>query len=158
MNILNEVYVEFLSRSSNEGFSRTVIASFISAIDPTISEVADVKTAVSEAVTNAVIHGYENGEGLIKMKCILFNDGVQVEISDSGGGIENIDEAMQPLFTSKPHLDRSGMGFTIMENFMDSIEVTSDKGSGTQVKMYKKFESLSLRETVNNEKNFILQN
>ena len=148
MKILNEVYVEFLSKSSNEAFSRTVVASFISQLDPTISEVADVKTAVSEAVTNAIIHAYENREGLIRMKCVLYEDSVEILITDTGRGIPNIDEAMQPLYTSKPHLDRSGMGFTIMENFMDGIEVLSEMNKGTEVKMYKKFNSLEGRETI----------
>jgi stage II sporulation protein AB (anti-sigma F factor) len=142
MKTLNQIYVEFLSRSSNESLSRTLVASLITQIDPTINEVADVKTAVSEAVTNAIIHGYESKEGLIKMKCILYEKAVEIEVMDSGKGIENINEAMQPMYTTKPEMDRSGMGFTIMENFMDKIEVNSQVNQGTTIKMYKKFVSL----------------
>ncbi|MCX7843683.1 MAG: anti-sigma F factor [Clostridia bacterium] len=142
MQPINEIKLEFLSKSSNEAFARVVAAAFVSQIDPTLEELADVKTAVSEAVTNAVIHGYENSQGLIRMHCKLFCDAVEIIISDDGVGIEDIELARQPLYTSKPDMDRSGMGFTVMESFMDIVEVTSKPGEGTTVYMFKTFKSL----------------
>lgn len=142
MQPVNEMKLEFMSKSSNEAFARVVAAAFVSQLDPTLEELADVKTAVSEAVTNAIIHGYENQYGIIKMICRQYDRSVEIEISDEGKGIENIEEAMQPLFTSKPDMERSGMGFTVMESFMDSIQVRSKPGVGTVVVLYKKFGSL----------------
>lgn len=142
MQPINEMKLEFVSKSSNEAFARVVAAAFVSQLDPTIEELADVKTAVSEAVTNAIIHGYENRNGIIKMVCRLYEKSVEIEISDEGKGIENIEEAMQPLYTSKPDLERSGMGFTVMESFMDRIQVKSKPGEGTTVILYKTFGSL----------------
>jgi stage II sporulation protein AB (anti-sigma F factor) len=142
MRVLNQVYVEFPCHSRNESFARSLVSSFVSQLDPTIEEVEDIKTAVSEVVTNAIIHGYENQEdnekSLISLRCTLYSDGFEVICSDYGKGIENVKKAREPLYTSKPHLERSGMGFTIMENFMDCVEVTSEMGKGTCVKMYKK--------------------
>ncbi len=142
MQPVNEMRLEFLSKSSNEAFARVVAAAFVSQLDPTLEELADVKTAVSEAVTNAIIHGYENKYGIIRMICRQFEKSVEIEISDDGKGIENIEEAMQPLFTSKPDMERSGMGFTVMESFMDSVKVRSTPGEGTTVTLSKYFGSL----------------
>ena len=142
MQPINEMKLEFVSKSSNEAFARVVAAAFVSQLDPTLEELADVKTAVSEAVTNAIIHGYENQWVIIKMVFRQFDKSVEIEISDEGKGIENIEEAMQPLFTSKPDMERSGMGFTIMESFMDRVQVRSKPGEGTTVILYKEFNSL----------------
>ncbi len=133
----NEMRLEFLSKSSNEAFARVAVAAFASQLDPTIEEIADIKTAVSEAVTNSIIHGYENKVGYVKIFAGIRNNTVEIEISDVGKGIEDIQQAMQPLYTSKPELERSGMGFTIMENFMDHLEVESIPGQGTRIKMIK---------------------
>ncbi|MBP5427487.1 MAG: anti-sigma F factor [Clostridiales bacterium] len=138
MQLINEMKIEFLSKSNNESFARIVTAGFVASIDPTLDELADIKTAVSEAVTNSIIHGYENADDkLIRMHCRLFNRGVEIKISDKGIGIKDINEARKPLFTSKPNLERSGMGFTVMETFMDSVIVDSKPGEGTTVTMYK---------------------
>lgn len=133
----NEMKLEFLSKSNNEAFARITVAAFASQLDPTIEQLADIKTAVSEAVTNCIIHAYEDKEGMIKMVCKLFADSIVIEISDTGKGIENIEEAKKPLYTSKPNLERSGMGFTIMESFMDEMNVESVLGLGTKVTMKK---------------------
>lgn len=133
----NEMKLEFPSKSNNEAFARITVAAFASGLDPTIEELADIKTAVSEAVTNCIIHGYENKEGIIKIVCKLFSNTIQIEISDNGKGIEDIETARQPLYTSKPDLERSGMGFTIMESFMDEMKVESIVGLGTKVTMVK---------------------
>lgn len=143
MQPINEMRLEFLSKSSNESFARVVAASFASQLDPTVEELADVKTAVSEAVTNCIIHAYENTSGIITMVCRLYEDSMEIEITDYGKGIEDIKLAMQPLYTSKPELERSGMGFTVMESFMDELKVTSEPGKGTTVFMVKKFKSLN---------------
>lgn len=139
MQPVNEMKLEFLSKSTNEAFARVVAAAFVSQLDPTIEELADVKTAVSEAVTNAIIHGYESKPGIIKMVCRQFEKSVEIEISDEGKGIEDIEQAMQPLYTSKPDMERSGMGFTVMESFMDRVKVRSKPGEGTTVTLYKAF-------------------
>ncbi len=133
----NEMKLEFLSKSSNEAFARISVAAFAAQLDPTIEEIADIKTAVSEAVTNSIIHGYENSIGIIKINCYISGDVLTIIISDTGKGIENIDEAKEPLYTSKPDLERSGMGFTIMESFMDKLEVESVIGLGTKITMTK---------------------
>ena len=133
----NEMKLEFLSKSNNEAFARITVAAFASQLDPTIEELADIKTAVSEAVTNCIIHGYEDKEGIIKIICKRFANSIYIEISDTGKGIENIEVAKQPLYTSKPNLERSGMGFTIMESFMDEVKVESIVGLGTKVTMKK---------------------
>lgn len=145
----NEMFVEFSSVSENESFARVVIASFISQLDPTMDELTEIKTVVSEAVTNAIIHGYNNeADNYIKMSCILFDDEMTLTIKDNGIGMNNIDEKRQPLFTSKPELERSGMGFTIIENFMDKVEITSSPDEGTSVYMTKQ---LITSKTVNNQ-------
>ncbi|MEG0805462.1 MAG: anti-sigma F factor [Lachnospiraceae bacterium] len=134
----NELVVEFDSRSENEGLARIIVAGFLLPINPTVDEMADVKTAVSEAVTNAIIHGYEGRHGKVKMSVKQQEDELYIEIEDYGCGICDITQAMEPLYTSKPQLERSGMGFTFMEAFMDEIIVTSEVGRGTLVKMHKK--------------------
>ena len=133
----NEMKLEFLSKSNNEAFARVTVAAFAAQLDPTIEELADIKTAVSEAVTNSIIHGYENTEGIIKIVARIFAYTISIEISDTGKGIENIELAKQPLYTSKGDLERSGMGFTIMESFMDEMQVESVLGLGTKVTMKK---------------------
>ena len=130
--------LEFLSKSSNEAFARIAVAAFASQLDPSIEELADIKTAVSEAVTNSIIHGYENKVGIVKIIGKLINNKIILEISDSGKGIENVDIAKEPLYTTKPNLERSGMGFTIMESFMDKVEVESILDIGTKITMEKK--------------------
>ena len=133
----NEMKLEFLSKSSNEAFARITVAAFVSALDPTIEEISDIKTAVSEAVTNSIVHGYENKIGIVNVRCKIVDREVTIEIADTGKGIENIEMAKQPLYTSKPSLERSGMGFTIMESFMDDLKVESVLGLGTKVTMKK---------------------
>lgn len=126
------------ARSENESLARIAVAAFITPLNPTLEEMADVKTAVSEAVTNAIIHGYEEKGGTVYIRCRLRKDLLEVEIEDKGKGIEDIDQAMEPLFTTKPDKDRSGMGFSFMEAFMDELEVMSIPGAGTCVAMKKK--------------------
>lgn len=133
----NEMKLEFLSKSCNEAFARIAVAAFASQLDPTIEEIADIKTAVSEAVTNSIIHGYENKEGIVKIHCMIKDNNITIEISDTGVGIENINIAKEPLYTSKPTLERSGMGFTIMQSFMDELNVESVINLGTKVTMKK---------------------
>ena len=137
MSETNEMYIEFNSDSKNESFARMVIAAFVSQLDPTMEELADIKTAVSEAVTNSIIHGYQNGEGKIGMKCKLEGSTIYIEVVDKGIGIENIKQAMEPLYTSRPDLERSGMGFSFMEAFMDSLKVESAVNKGTAIYMEK---------------------
>ena len=139
----NEMKIEFLSKSNNEAFARIAVAAFIAQLDPTIEEIADIKTAVSEAVTNSIIHGYEEKTGIVKLNCKITKDEVFIEISDTGKGIENVEIAKQPLFTTKLNLERSGMGFTIMESFMDDVQVESVLGIGTKVTMKKKIKNNS---------------
>lgn len=133
----NEMKLEFVSKSNNEAFARISVAAFASQLDPTVEELADIKTAVSEAVTNCIIHGYDDKEGKICISCKIFASTIVIEIADQGKGIENVDMAKEPLFTSKPDLERSGMGFTIMESFMDDLQVESILGLGTKVTMKK---------------------
>lgn len=133
----NEMEIRFDSRSENEGFARVSVASFLTQLNPTVEEVADVKTAVSEAVTNAIIHGYEQRVETVRIHCSIENQLFTVEISDCGKGIANVEKAMEPMFTTKPEDDRSGMGFSFMEAFMDTVEVESKVGEGTSVKMTK---------------------
>jgi stage II sporulation protein AB (anti-sigma F factor) len=135
----NEMKIEFLSKSTNEAFARIAVAAFASQLDPTIEEIADIKTSVSEAVTNSIIHAYPETEGIVKIKARLYENEIEIEIADNGEGIENIEEAKEPLYTTRGNLERSGMGFTIMESFMDSLKVESVLGLGTKVTMGKKF-------------------
>ena len=125
------------SNSQNEAFARTVVAAYITRLDPTLEELADVKTAVSEAVTNSILHGYNNGEGLIEITCEIKGQEVFVEITDHGAGIPDIEKAMEPLYTTKPEWERSGMGFAFMEAFADEVKVKSVPGKGTTVKLIK---------------------
>ena len=137
--------LEFPSKSCNEAFARSAVSCFAAQMDPTIEELGDIRTAVSEAVTNAVIHGYENISDNVKkdkiekviIRCTICGDVLHIEVKDTGKGIENIEQAMEPLFTTKPELERSGMGFTFMETFMDSIDVFSNPGAGTKIIMRK---------------------
>lgn len=137
MDFDNEMYLKFKANSENEALARTCAATFVLSLDPTISDLNDIKTAVSEAVTNAIIHGYDGTGGYVDMRLKRKDNTLYIEIEDKGNGIDDIEQAMTALYTSKPDLERSGMGFTVMETFMDSIEVVSEKGKGTIVKMTK---------------------
>src|SRR5699024_6480805 len=136
-----EMELKFLSVSKNEAFARATVGAFVAQLDPTMDELTEIKTVVSEAVTNAIIHGYNNKPDChITIKCTIIDENeLEIIIMDKGIGIENIPEAKEPMFTSKPHLERSGMGFTIMESFMDSLEIISAVGDGTTVIMKKQF-------------------
>lgn len=132
----NEMCISFSSVSENEAFARVTVGAFVAQLDPTMDEMTEIKTVVSEAVTNAIIHGYNNQpDQKVIITCRIQDDEIELIIQDQGIGIENIDEARQPLYTSKPELERSGMGFTIIENFMDSVEIESSYGKGTTVYM-----------------------
>lgn len=135
---MNNMKVEFEALPENEGFARVTVAAFLTPLNPTLEEIEDVKTAVSEAVTNAVIHGYKEQGGTIEIFCVLEKDLLKMEITDQGCGIENVEQAMEPMFTTRPDLERSGMGFSFMEAFMDCLEVESTVGQGTRVIMEKK--------------------
>ena len=137
MRDTNEMEIQFDSKSCNEGFARVAVASFLTQMNPTVEEVADVKTAVSEAVTNAIIHGYEKRQGKIRIFCRNSENQFFMEVSDKGKGILNVEEAMQPMYTTKPEEDRSGMGFAFMEAFMDEVKVESEPEKGTCVRMKK---------------------
>lgn len=143
----NEMYLTFDAVSVNEAFARIAVAAFVTPLNPTIEEISDIKTAVSEAVTNAIIHGYDaeyerknqsKEQPQIYLHCLIEDDVLKVEVKDTGKGIENIEQAMEPLFTTKPEMDRSGMGFAFMEAFMDDLEVISRPGEGTMIQMKKK--------------------
>lgn len=140
----NEMQLTFTAISENEAFARMTVSAFITPLNPTMEEISDIKTAVSEAVTNAIIHGYdgeemrEDKENKVYIHCVLQEDVLHIEVVDEGKGIENIEQAMEPLFTTKPDMDRSGMGFAFMEAFMDDLEVISEPGLGTTVLMKKK--------------------
>lgn len=134
----NWMKLEFEAIPENEGFARVAVAAFITPLNPTMEEISDVKTAVSEAVTNAVIHAYQEKGGKICIRCSLEGELLHMEVEDFGTGIADVERAMEPLFTTRPDLERSGMGFAFMEAFMDSLEVESKKGEGTTVVMEKK--------------------
>ncbi len=134
----NEMEIRMDSRSANEGFIRVAVAAFLTQLNPTVEEVADVKTAVSEAVTNSIIHGYENEAHKIRVFCQIEEHTFRVEVEDYGVGIGDVKKAMEPMFTTRPELDRSGMGFSFMEAFMDEVSVQSEKGQGTKVTMTKR--------------------
>lgn len=150
----NEMEIYFDAMSQNESFARVAVAAFVTHLNPTLEELSDIKTAVSEAVTNAIIHGYENPAGCgraggqsremskcddkVRLKCVLEGDVLHIEIEDFGKGIEDVEQAMEPLFTTKAELDRSGMGFAFMEAFMDDLEVESVPDEGTLIRMKKK--------------------
>ena len=133
----NEIKMEIVSKSCNEAFARIAVAAFASQLDPTIEEISDIKTSVSEIVTNSIIHAYESSDEIIKIHCMIIDRTIIREISDTGKGIEDIEEARKPLYTSKVELERSGMGFTIVESFMDEVKVESIVGIGTKVTMKK---------------------
>ncbi|MBE6081352.1 MULTISPECIES: anti-sigma F factor [Tissierellales] len=133
----NFMKLTFLSKSTNEAFARVSVASFVAQLDPTLEEISDIKTAVSEAVTNAIIHGYENQEGIVSIETTIEENKIEIVVEDYGKGIEDVKKAMEPFYTSKPELERSGMGFTVMETFMNSLEVYSETGKGTKVIMTK---------------------
>lgn len=135
----NYLRLQFASRSENESLARVAVASFVAQLDPTMEELTELKTAVSEAVTNAIIHGYEDREGEVRIECSLANHSVRIVIEDEGVGIPDLEEARQPMYTSRPELERSGMGMTIMESFVDQLEVESTVGRGTRVTMIKTF-------------------
>ena len=134
----NKISIEFQSLSQNEGFARVAVSAFIAQLDPTIDEMADVKTAVSEAVTNSIIHGYENKkDGIIRIEACISGNNVTIKIVDFGKGMTDVEKAMEPLFTTKAEAERSGMGFSFMEAFMDEVTVESEPGKGTAVTMKK---------------------
>ena len=137
----NEFKLEFKSKSINEGFARIVVASFVSQLDPMIEELSDIKIAVSEAVTNSIIHGYPDTEGIVIMELSINDNLLTIKVTDNGIGILDVDKARQPLYTSKPEFERSGMGFTVMESFMDGMTVRSKPGKGTTVILQKVLEA-----------------
>ena len=147
----NEMKLEFISKASNESFARITVAAFAAQLDPSIEELADIKTAVSEAVTNCIIHAYENRLGVVRLSARLKEDEIIIEISDHGRGIENIEMAKESLYTTIPNLERSGMGFTIMESFMDDVKIESVVNLGTKVTMSKKIKKIE--ENTSEEKN-----
>ena len=137
----NILEVKFSAKSENESLSRVIVASFAAKLDPTLEELSDIKTAVSEAVTNAIIHGYDEDESkFVYLRCQIDDRTVKVVVEDRGNGIEDVEQAMQPMYTSKPELERSGMGFSFIEIFMDILDVVSIKGEGTKVVMAKTIE------------------
>lgn len=143
MKKTNEFRLTIESKSINEGFARVAVSSFVAALDPTLEELADLKTAVSEAVTNAIVHGYRNTCGKIYITTTIFDEStVKITIRDKGCGIENVSEAMTPLFTTGEG-DRAGLGFTVMESFCDKVRVRSSLGKGTSVTLIKKIEGKS---------------
>ncbi len=133
----NRMHLEFLSLSQNEAFARSVAGAFLTQLNPTIEELTDVRTAVSEAVTNAIIHGYGGNLGMVTLECELGGDTCIIRVMDQGVGMPDVELARQPFYTSHPELERSGMGFTLMETFMDEVHVTSKVGEGTAVTMKK---------------------
>lgn len=138
MQSKNEMKLSFDARSVNEGFARLAVAAFIAELNPTLDEISDVKTAVSEAVTNAIIHGYESPEQKVELTCKIVEKEVEIIVEDSGKGIPDVEKAMEPFYTTKPELERSGMGFAFMEAFMDEVQVSSKVGEGTRVSMRKR--------------------
>jgi stage II sporulation protein AB (anti-sigma F factor) len=143
MEFINEMKLCFQARSENESFARVAVAGFLTYLDPTVEELEDIKTAVSEAVTNAIIHGYDEKEtATVYVSCIIYRDGgehvLQVVVEDTGKGIADIEQAMEPTFTTRPELERSGMGFTFMNAFMDEVQVQSEIMKGTTVTLFKR--------------------
>ena len=143
MNIINEMHLKFISKSTNEGFARSVVSAFILELDPTINEIADIKTAVSEAVTNSIVHGYKRESGMIYIDAkITDSKKVIIKIRDKGVGIENVEKAMEPLFTTSQQEERAGLGFTVMQSFMDNVKVKSTPNKGTTVTLEKQIISV----------------
>ena len=144
MDYINRLSCEFDAKSTNEGLARTIVSAFAVMLDPTLEELADLRTAVSEAVTNSIIHGYgdrKNPDDKVYMDCTLYDDKIEVIITDHGCGIADLSQAMQPMYTSAPDMERSGMGFTVMGAFTNQLEVKSEVGQGTVVKMVKVYDS-----------------
>ena len=137
----NEIQVRFGTNSENERFARMVISAFVMRLNPNIEELEDIKTAVSEAVTNCIIHGYPESDGEIVLNSWIIEKDIYIEVIDFGLGIEDVEKAMEPMFTTMPELHRSGMGFAFMEAFMDELKVVSDQGKGTRIWMKKKIGS-----------------
>ena len=140
--VINTMVLQIPAKSENESFARATVAAFCVGLNPTIDEISDIKTAVSEAVTNCVVHAYQqrqSNEDLITLECRLFTDALEIKISDRGVGIPNIPQAMEPFYTTKPNDERSGMGFTVMQSFMDQVSVNNRNGGGTVVTMQKVF-------------------
>lgn len=137
----NEMETTFLSLPENESFARVVIAAFAVQLAPTVSEIADIKTAVSEAVTNAIVHGYEGTCGMVTLRARIDDRTLTVEVQDSGCGIRDVRQAMEPFFTTHPEQERSGMGFSVMQTFMDDLRVDSVPGQGTSIRMRKRIHS-----------------
>ena len=139
MEIINQMELKFLSVPENEGFARVAVSAFAVQLNPTLDVLADIKTAVSEAVTNAIVHAYEDETGLVVITAALRDDGIlEISVQDTGKGIDDIDRAMQPFFTTQPEKERSGMGFSVMQTFMDRVTVESVSGHGTTVRMQKR--------------------
>lgn len=137
MKPVNEMKFEFISKSSNESFARATVSAFVAQLDPTISEIADIKTAVSEAVTNCIVHAYKQNMGIIYIAVQIFENGkIVIKIRDKGCGIENVNQAMEPMFTTGGD-ERAGLGFAVMQSFMDKIKVTSKTGKGTSITLEK---------------------
>jgi len=136
----NHMQLQFDAKSVNEGFARVAVAAFLTELNPTLDEIADIKTAVSEAVTNAIIHGYPEGVGQVRLQCKIAGKQIFIMVEDDGVGIEDVEMAKTPLYTTKPELERSGMGFAFMEAFMDEVQVTSKPGKGTCVIMKKEID------------------
>ena len=145
MDSTNFMEVKFEALSVNEGFARICVAGFCVQLNPSIDELGDIKTAVSEAVTNCVVHAYPKGNGIITLRCEINGDTVKITISDSGIGIKDIEKAREPFFTTKPSEERSGMGFAVMESFMDKLEVNKNQTGGISVTMYKQISSRDLQ-------------
>jgi stage II sporulation protein AB (anti-sigma F factor) len=133
----NKAIIKFSAKSENESFARSAVACFALQLNPTLAEISDIKTAVSEAVTNAIVHGYPNTEGEIQLETIINDNKLHINIFDNGVGIDDLEKALQPFYTTKPEEERSGMGFTIMKSFMDEVRVESTKGCGTKIFMMK---------------------
>lgn len=144
MTQTNEMEIRFTAISGNESFARVAVAAFVSQMNPTMDELMEVKTIVSEAVTNSIIHGYPDGFGEVVLHCKLMGDRMELVVEDSGIGIADVDVVRQPLYTSRPDLERSGMGFTIMESFADEFEVVSSVGKGTHLKFLKRIGEASM--------------
>lgn len=141
MKVINEMEITFKAISINEGFARSCVAAFCIQANPSLDEITDIKTAVSEAVTNAVVHAYPLADGLITIKVKLYTSGVVIDVCDNGVGIDDFNKAREPFYTSKPNDERSGMGFTVMESFMDSVSLQKNGKAGLIVRMEKVFKT-----------------
>ncbi len=142
MELKNKMKITFSAISQNESFARSVVSCFALTLNPSVSQIADIKTAVSEAVTNSIVHAYPEEKGDICIEAEVFNEELHIKIIDFGVGINNVSEALEPFYTTKPEEERSGMGFTIMKSFMDEVVVESKFGKGTIVYMMKKINNL----------------